>query len=473
MERRMKNKLILSSLMFLSLPATSFANTENTLKFDDHFKATIITEGLSSPWEMLWGPDNMLWVTEREASRVVRINPETGEKKVAIVIEGVFIDHQQNGLLGMAFAPNMTAQKGEVYLTYTYKGKNQAGKQGHWAKIIKMDYNAKTEKLNNPKIIMDGIPASNDHNSGRLTFGPDQKLYFSKGELGHNQGAYQCLLNQAQRTPTEKEVKNSDWTAYVGKILRLNADGSIPADNPQIHGVKSHLFTYGHRNPQGLVFVGKELFSVEHGPSSDDEINRLVAGGNYGWPNVAGYLDDNAYQYENWSAAPDCDKLVGTTDTNRVKTPPQVPVLKESQWKKEANFQEPIKTFYTVPKNYNFNDARCKDIPYLCWPTIGPSSIAYYPNHGPIKNWRNSLLVTSLKNGALYTATLDANKVQVQGDIAKYFHSQNRYRAITIHPDLKSIYLATDATGNVLDRNGQPANKVTNPGAIIKITYQP
>ena len=89
----------------------------------------------------------------------------------------------------------------------------------------------------------------------------------------------------------------------------LNPDGGIPDDNPVINGVRSHVYTYGHRNPQGLVFVGDLLFEAEHGPSSDDEINLLVAGGNYGWPHVAGFRDDQGYVYGNWSAAPDCEKL--------------------------------------------------------------------------------------------------------------------------------------------------------------------
>lgn len=168
----------------------------------------------------------------------------------------------------------MTAKKGQVYLTHTYKGATKDGKDGFWAKIIRMDYDGQTEKLTNPVIILDGIPAGNDHNAGRLVFGPDGKLYASKGELGHNQGANQCLPIEAQRLATAAEVEKGDWSSYVGKILRINPDGSIPADNPVINGVKSHIFSYGHRNPQGLVFVGKSLFSAEHGPSSDDEINR-------------------------------------------------------------------------------------------------------------------------------------------------------------------------------------------------------
>ena len=87
-------------------------------------------------------------------------------------------------------------------------------------------------------------------------------------------------------------------------MLRLNLDGSIPSDNPMIGGVRSHIYSYGHRNPQGLVFApdGK-LYESEHGPNTDDEVNLIRAGGNYGWPHVAGYRDDQSYAYANWSAS--------------------------------------------------------------------------------------------------------------------------------------------------------------------------
>ena len=154
------------------------------------------------------------------------------------------------------------------------------------------------------------------------------------------------------------------------------------------------------------MFVGDLLFEAEHGPSSDDEINLLVAGGNYGWPHVAGFRDDQGYVYGNWSAAPDCEKLAKSYFPTDI--PASVPQQKETEWKAE-DFREPIKTFYTVPNSYNFRDGRCGDMAYLCWPTIAPSSVAYYPANGPIPGWGNSLLVTSLKNGALYRVPLNAD----------------------------------------------------------------
>src|SRR5690606_27127609 len=110
------------------------------------------------------------------------------------------------------------------------------------------------------------------------------KLYYTVGELGHNQfGNYQLPI-EAQRLPTAEEVAAQDWSAYVGKVLRLDLDGGIPDDNPEIGGVRSHVFTYGHRNPQGLAFgPDGTLYSAEQGPKTDDEINILEAGKNYGW----------------------------------------------------------------------------------------------------------------------------------------------------------------------------------------------
>lgn len=312
------------------------------------------------------------------------------------------------------------------------------------------------------------MPAGDDHNGGRLRFGPDGKLYYSIGEQGHNQGANVCKPIDAQRIPTKAELDAGDHSAYAGKVLRLNPDGGIPDDNPVINGVRSHVYTYGHRNPQGLVFVGDLLFESEHGPSSDDEINLLVAGGNYGWPHVAGFQDDQGYVYGNWSAAPDCEKLAKSYFPTDI--PASVPQQKETEWKAE-DFRAPIKTFYTVPNSYNFRDGRCGDMAYLCWPTIAPSSVAYYPANGPIPGWGNSLLVTSLKNGALYRVPLNADGKTAQGDVTKYFHTPNRYRSALVSPDGKTIYVATDVRGNALGNDGKPVNDMKNPGSIIAFIY--
>ena len=110
-----------------------------------------------------------------------------------------------------------------------------------------------------------------------MTFGPDGKLFYTIGDQGKNYLSYYCVKNQAQELPTGAGLTDQNWTSYEGKVLRMNSNGSIPADNPIINSVKeSHIFTYGHRNAQGIV-VGPngDLYIAEHGDKSDDELNRL------------------------------------------------------------------------------------------------------------------------------------------------------------------------------------------------------
>jgi PQQ-dependent dehydrogenase (s-GDH family) len=187
-----------------------------------------------------------------------------------------------------------------VYVAYTYDA-DPGEALDHRAKIRRYTYDPVTQKLDTPVDIITDLPA---HNAGRLVYGPDQKLYYSIGDQGSNQFLNACNVIAAQDTPTQSEVTAKDFSKYKGKILRLNLDGTIPTDNPEINGVQSHVYTYGHRNPQGLAF-GPEgtLYSAEHGPKTDDEVNIIQAGKNYGWPHVAGYKDDKAYVYANWSAS--------------------------------------------------------------------------------------------------------------------------------------------------------------------------
>ncbi len=464
------NKFQISGLaLALSLAPVTFISAQaqqtkvQPVNVNAPFKSSILTSGLDAPWDMVWGPDNYLWVTERQGKRITRVDPKTGNKQVAITIDAVYVGPQHEGILGLALSPNFMKKGGDryVYTAYTYMDGNE-----EHAKIVRLEYDPKTHTLGNETTVLAGFPAGHDHNGGRLRFGPDGKLYYSIGEQGHNQGANFCKPIMAQRTPTQAELDNKDYVSYAGKTLRLNTDGSVPDDNPEINGVRSHLFTYGHRNPQGLVFVGKTLFSTEQGPSSDDELNILEPGGNYGWPHVAGFRDDQGYAYANYSKAKDCASL--TYDANYI--PKGVPVEKETSWN-APNFKPPIKTFFTVRSDYNFRDEQCGKLSYLCWPTMAPASVTWYPKDGVIKEWRNSLLISSLKNGALYRVPLNSDEKGVQGDVAKYFRSVNRYRTVVVSPDTRKIYIATDVSGNALDMNNQPAKQLSNPGEILVFDY--
>ncbi|MCD8139925.1 MAG: PQQ-dependent sugar dehydrogenase [Planctomycetaceae bacterium] len=428
------------------------------------FTAYVLTDGLRMPWELLWGPDNMLWVTERQGNAITRVDPRTGEKRVAGTLPEAYPGPQHEGILGMAFAPGFLTGGGEnlLYVYYTMKEGDS-----RWGRLVSMPYDRTSMQLGVQRILLDRLPAGDDHNGGRVRVGPDGKIYLTIGEQGHNQGSNYCLPIEAQRIPNYVDIPNKNWDAYRGKSLRINPDGSIPDDNPEIRGIRSYIFTYGHRNPQGLTFVGEDLYSCEQGPSSDDEINKLVAGGNYGWPHVAGFRDGNAYVYANYSAAPNCHEL--PYDANTI--PEGVPVQHELEWF-DPTFIPPVKTFYTVRDDHDFNDSRCgADHAYLCWPTIAPSCIVYYPADGAIREWRNSLLVTTLKTGSLFQVRLSGDAKEVQGDYSRYFRSPNRYRAVAFDPTGRTIYIATDVSGGAVDDEGRPANNVRNPGSILVFQY--
>jgi len=303
--------------------------------------------------------------------------------------------------------------------------------------------------------------------------GPDRKLYFTIGDMGANQLANFCNPNRAQSLPTAAQLQARDWSLYEGKVLRLNLDGSISPDNPTIAGVRSHIYSYGHRNPQGLVFApdGK-LYESEHGPNTDDEVNLIRAGGNYGWPHIAGYQDDQSYAYANWSAskAVPCRSLKYTAYP---EVPSSVPLQKESAW--NDDFVPPIQTFRTVPTGYDFKNPKCaeRELYYQCWPTVAPSSLAVYTAKNGIPGWDHSLLMPSLKHGTIYRMQLDAAGTAVVGepDENAPMKTVNRYRDVTVRPDGLSLFIVTDVGGNTQDASGRPAAKVENSGAILEFRY--
>jgi PQQ-dependent dehydrogenase (s-GDH family) len=340
---------------------------------------------------------------------------------------------------------------------------------------VRFTYDPQAHTLGSPRDILGGLPAGTDHQGGRLRVGPDRMLYFSIGDLGANQLANYCKPDRAQAIPTLAQLRARDWSSYEGKILRLNLNGSIPADNPTIAGVKSHVYSYGHRNPQGLVFApdGK-LYESEHGPNTDDEVNLIRAGGNYGWPYVAGYRDDQSYAFANWSASKGvpCESL---TFTAYPAVPPSVPLQKETAWN-HPDFVPPLQTFHTVPTGYDFKNPKCaeRELYYQCWPTVAPSSLAVYAATSGIPGWDHSLLMPSLKHGTVYRIQLNVAGTAVVGepDESEFFKTVNRYRDVTTRPDGLALFIATDVEGNTQDQSGRPAARVENPGAILEFAYR-
>ena len=313
MNNTFPSAILLTCLLSCGL-ALAQDSPDSVMRGTKEFRKSVVVSGLAGPWELTWGPDAKLWVTERTGKRVVRVDPATGEKTVAVTIDEVSAPGGQDGLLGMALHPELLKGTGKdyVYVAYTYVDQGQAGHPSvadpkspyrHlYGKIVRFTYQPADGKLTGAVNVITGLPAGNDHMGGRLKFGPDSQLYLTIGDQGNNQLGNYCLAVESQRLPTQKEVTGKDYSAYVGKSLRLNLDGSVPKDNPKLKGVVSHVFTYGHRNPQGLDFgPDGTLYSSEQGPKTDDEVNILKRGGNYGWPHVAGLKDNQAYQFARWA----------------------------------------------------------------------------------------------------------------------------------------------------------------------------
>jgi PQQ-dependent dehydrogenase (s-GDH family) len=469
---------IAAMLLPLPLPAQDTPASAKTgmVRFDQ----SVLVSGLEGPWEITFGPDRMLWVTERSAGWIDRIDPETGQVFPAFKIADMVTSSGQDGLLGLALDPGLGQGTGHdfAYAFYTYLDMARAADPTvtdpdspflhMYSRVIRLSYDAASGLLSDPATLLEGLPAGADHDSGRMKIGPDGMLYLTLGDQGNNQLGNWCLPIQAQRLPTAAELAAGDYFAYQGKSLRMRLDGSIPADNPELNGVRSHVFTYGHRNMQGIAFgPDGTLYASEQGPKTDDEVNILTSGGNYGWPHIAGFRDDKAYQYARWAESPTpCEDL----QFDDLAIAPSVPRTDETAW--TDAFTPPLATLFTVPSDWNFADPACDGTNFICWPTVAASSIeAYRPATGGIPGFDNALLVTALKRGSLYRVPLSADGQSTAGPIERYFQTDNRYRDLAISPDGKTIYVATDPGGLHEGLAGGVDEVVANPGAILVFTY--
>lgn len=232
-----------------------------TTETESPAKVETVAEGLEIPWEVAFAPDGRLFVTERPG-RVRVIRDGKLQKEPLLTIETT--TGGEGGLQGMALDPDFATNR----FVYLYASSGRGNDLIN--RIIR--YREADGRLVEPRILLDNIPGNNNHNGGRLAFGPDKKLYATTGD---------------SQEPSLAQDKGS----LAGKILRLNSDGSTPADNP----FGSLVWSYGHRNPQGLAWdKSGQLYSVEHGPSGDlglccrDELNKIDKGGNYGWPVISG-----------------------------------------------------------------------------------------------------------------------------------------------------------------------------------------
>lgn len=321
-------------------------------------QSEILAQSLQHPWEIVYGPDEMIWLTER-SGKISRLNPNNGVVSLLHTIPEVN-SIGEGGLLGMVLHPNFESNP-YVYVVYDYgSGNNYQGK------VVRFSY--KNSTLSDPKILLDHIPAAANHNGSRLLITADEKLLITTGDAG---------------VPSNAQQNNS----LSGKILRINLDGSIPADNPFPGNA---VWSTGHRNAQGLALTNDKLYSSEHGPDTDDEINLIRKGMNYGWPDVTGFCNTSQ------------EKVFCTSEA----------------------IVEPL---------------------YTWTPTIAPSGLIYY-HHDLIPQWKNSLLVVALKGTSMLQLKLDDTGTRIES-VKSYFQGEfGRLRAICQSPDGK-VYLAT-SNGN-------------------------
>jgi PQQ-dependent dehydrogenase (s-GDH family) len=418
------------------------------------FTTRVVATGLEDPWEVTWGPDGWLWITERVGKRIVRIDPESGTRRVATTIDDVHQALAQDGLLGLALHPQLLRGSDYVYVMYTYDADPGPGTERR-AKVRRYTYDPATQQLGAPLDLLTSLPHGPDHGASRIAIGPDGKLYASRGDHGSNFLAFHCEPIRSQELPTAADIAARNWRGYEGKILRIELDGSIPADNPVLGGVRSHVFSYGHRNPQGMAFgPDGRLYESEHGQDTDDEVNVIEAGRNYGWPLIAGYRDDQYYTYANWSAsAPTpCAELAYGRDV-----PPTVPRTRESAVQL-PDFAPPLATFFTVPSTY--------DVRTLGNATAALAGLDVYAA-AAIPGWNASVLVTGLASGAIYRVPLDARPATP----LPYFKSPDRYRDLAIAPDGRRIFAVTDTRGRTVTATGETTATLAHPGALLEFTY--
>ena len=178
--------------------------------------------GLANPFQVVWGPDDYLWITERTAGRVTRVLPSDGSTTPAIAIGDVLADGP-GGLLGMALDPGLLKGTGNdyVYVAYTYDADSDPATVSRRTKIVRFTYDPRAHVLGNARDILAGLPAGTDHQGGRLVIGPDRKLYFTIGDLGANQLANFCKPNRAQeRADSRRRCKRvtgrSTWAKCCG-----------------------------------------------------------------------------------------------------------------------------------------------------------------------------------------------------------------------------------------------------------------
>ncbi len=322
---------------------------------------TIVATNLNVPWDMVYGQDGWIWITEL-GGNIKRMNPTTYEMQQIFSISDVALFGFSVGLHSMVLDPNFVTSP---YLYVHYANTTTT------SKIVRYEYDATNNTLINPLIILGNIPAGVSHNGSRMVILGD-KLFITLGDT--------------YSTPALAQDLNS----INGKVLRMNLDGSIPSDNPM---PGKYIWSFGHRNPQGLCYANGKMYSSEHGTGANDEINIIEVNRNYGWSTVEGVCNTAA----------------------------------EITFCTANNVKEPIWSWS---------------------PSIAPCGLDFYQNSA-IPEWNNSLLLAVLKDKKLIQLKLNDDGTQIVQQNFLITNTYGRLRDVLVIPDGR-VFICTsnrDYTG--------------------------
>ena len=358
----MKQYHLILPLLFLLFPQTSVSTSDSKT---NSFNTEIIARDLGVPWGMSLLPDNTMLISQREA-RLSLLNLETNQLITITGLPKVKVGGQ-GGLFDVALSPDYAAT-GWIYFSYSKDVDGQGATTLAKAKLIDnklQDWQdlIVTQSRTNKKV----------HFGGRITFDHQGHVFLSIGDRGTRSNA-QNLHNHA------------------GSILRLNLDGSIPQDNPFVgdNNVLNEIWSYGHRNPQGLFFnkQTQQLWAIEHGPRGGDEINVINAANNYGWPVIS-------YGQEYWAP------------------------IAVGKGKKREGMEQPVKYYI---------------------PSIAPSSLIQYSGTA-FPEWTGNLFAGALALQHLNKVTVDNNNQAIVEE--RLLESLGRIRNVIESPE-GWLYISTD-----------------------------
>ena len=320
----------------------------------------VVTNGLDSPWGVAELPDGRFIITQRGGTIV--IVTREGEVSEVAGVPAVYTSNQ-GGLLDIALDPSFVENR-LVYFSYSEnRGNNQNG-----TSVARGRLSTDEKSLENVTVIFRQLPAWNStlHFGSRLVFDREGHLYVTLGE----------------RSNPEPRQQSQDLNSLLGKVVRINPDGTVPEGNPFVGtaNARPEIWSYGHRNVQSAALhpVTGDLWTVEHGPRGGDEINRPQPGKNCGWPIISYGID--------YSGAP-----IGAGITA------------------QEGMEQPV---------------------YYWDPVIGPSGMTFY--EGDMFPWQNNMLIGSLNPGGVVRIMLNGNRVVGEERLLRQF---GRIRDVEVTSD--------------------------------------